>query len=208
MRKTFLEQDGNLPPDELPNHSGQLVCESGEDGPRALPTLNGFANFSKHALRRLLSVAHFWSLSGNPESSIPGTDQPGIFFDSRQSRPSVALPATVPVRRRTVAEEKTRNDSFHDSEFDIFDLFNACNGIVRDDGLLDIRELDELSLAEAEALNVVRLKEIWVHTAAGCSTCEEIIRILNSVRGTLKADADDHLEQIDVVDTNLSDSIP
>ena len=49
-----------------------------------------------------------------------------------------------------MAEQETRNDSFHDSESeDIYDLYNACNGLVRDDGLLDIRELDELSQEEA-----------------------------------------------------------
>jgi hypothetical protein len=116
------------------------------------------------------------------------------------------MPAALPVRRTKVAEEETRNDSFHDSESeDIYDLYNACNGIVREDGLLDIRELDELSQEHAKALNVLRLKEIWAHTAAGCSTCEEIVRILNSVRGALKANVEVEGE-IDALDPNLIDS--
>ena len=104
--------------------------------------------------------------------------------------------------------EETCNDSFHDSESeDIYDLYNACNGIVCDDGLLDIRELDELSQEEAKALNVVRLKEIWAHTASGCPACQEIVRILNSVRGTLRADAEGRIGQIEGMDANVIDSI-
>ena len=100
-----------------------------------------------------------------------------------------------------MAEQETRNDSFHESESeDIYDLYNACNGIVRDDGLLDIRELDQLSQEEAEALNVANLKKIWAHTATRCSTCEEIVRILNSVRGTLRTDTEDLAVDISAVD--------
>ena len=211
MRKKSLKQNVDLPPDELPNHFWQLVSETGEVKPCVPATVNGFEGHSlpKRALSgRLLSVASVSSFSEIPESSIPGIDQPGIFFDLQQSTLSAALPATLPVRRGTVAEQETRNDSFHDSESeDIYDLYNACNGLVRDDGLLDIRELDELSQEEAEALNVVRLKEIWEHTTTGCSTCQEIVQILNSVRGTLRADAEDDFGQIEEVDMNVIDSI-
>jgi len=81
--------------------------------------------------------------------------------------------------------EQTVTNQFHDSEDgDIFDLYNACDGQLQN-GLLDIRQLDEFSDAELAALNVTRLREIWIHTASGCLHCEEIVQILNSVRGTL-----------------------
>ena len=88
-----------------------------------------------------------------------------------------------------MAQEKD-NDPFHDSELDVFDLYNFCNGMVREDGLLDIRVLDQFSQEEAAALNVVRLKEIWTHTT-DCPKCAAIIRTLNNIRGTLKEDAEE-----------------
>src|SRR5436853_194184 len=211
MRKKFLEQDVDMPPDECPDHFWQLAYERGEVKPRVLATINGFEGrlLSKHALDgRLSAVAFVSSLSGIPESSIPGVDQPGIFLDLQQSTLSAALSATLPVRKGTAAEEEIRNHSFHDSESeDIYDLYNACNGLVRDDGLLDVRELDEFSQEEAEALNVVRLKEIWAHTASGCPACQEIVQILNSVRGTLGAEAEGRIGQIEGMDANVIDSI-
>jgi hypothetical protein len=81
--------------------------------------------------------------------------------------------------------EQTPTNQFHDSENgDIFDLYSACNGELHD-GLLDIGQLDEFSEEECAALNVARLREIWIHTASGCSQCEEIVQILNSARGML-----------------------
>jgi hypothetical protein len=81
--------------------------------------------------------------------------------------------------------EQTPTNQFHDSENrDIFDLYNACNGELRN-GLLDVSQLDEFSDEECAALNVARLREIWIHTASGCSQCEEIVQILNSARGML-----------------------
>lgn len=79
--------------------------------------------------------------------------------------------------------EEESNDPYHDSDLDIFDLFNACNGVLRN-GLLDIRKLDELSPEELELFDVARLKEIWSHSASGCMKCEEIVATLNSIRAT------------------------
>lgn len=82
------------------------------------------------------------------------------------------------------------DDPFHDSESeDVFDLYNAVNGAVRRDGLLDRSKLDELTAEEAEAFDVPRLIEIWDHTATGCLTCAAIIRTLNIVRGELREGA-------------------
>ena len=91
-------------------------------------------------------------------------------------------------------------DRFHDSESeDVYDLYNACNGVMDEDDLLDKRMLDELSPEELEALNVTRLKEIWEHMAAGCVECKGIISTLNAVRGrskdTRKSIPKSHLER-------------
>lgn len=84
---------------------------------------------------------------------------------------------------------------FHDSKSeDIYDLYNACNGVILN-GLLDKRKLDELSEAESKALNVPRLLEIWEHTAAGCIECAAIIKTLNGIRGTLRDDIEDPLTE-------------
>ena len=106
-----------------------------------------------------------------------------------------------------MAQEKD-SDPFHDSELDVFDLFNACDGRMRE-GLLDIRMLDQFSPEEAAALNVVRLKEIWTHTATGCPECARIIRSLNIIRGTLKEDADElrQAQQAIALKGNFNDSI-
>lgn len=81
--------------------------------------------------------------------------------------------------------QKNNTDDFHDSDLeDVYDLYNACNGVLHK-GLLDIRKLDELSQGESAALNIVRLRDIWQHTATGCMRCENIITTLNSVRGLL-----------------------
>jgi hypothetical protein len=79
-------------------------------------------------------------------------------------------------------------DDFHNSESgDIFDLYNACNGVVRD-GLLDLSQLEEYGPDDYEVLNVPRLREVWEHTASGCSKCEDIITALNRLRETMKAE--------------------
>lgn len=83
--------------------------------------------------------------------------------------------------------EEEEGDSFHDSESqDIFDLFNAVNGVVLENGLLDASKLYEYGPADAEALNVPRLWEIYHHTATGCLQCKQIVSDLNDLRRTLK----------------------
>ena len=105
-----------------------------------------------------------------------------------------------------MAQEKD-SDPFHDSELDIFDLFNICDGRLRDDGLLDLR-LDQFSEEDAAALNVVGLREIWDHTASGCSKCSAIISTLNKIRGTLKENAEELLQEPAIaLKVNSNDSI-
>jgi hypothetical protein len=79
---------------------------------------------------------------------------------------------------------------FHDSELgDVYDLYNACNGKLDEDGRLDLSRLDELDREESEVFDVERLREVWRH-AAGCAECEEIVRILNSARRPAWADSE------------------
>jgi len=56
-------------------------------------------------------------------------------------------------------------------------------------GLLDARKLDEMTPQEREVLDVERLREVWGHTATGCTTCAEIIQTLNMARGMMRRHA-------------------
>jgi hypothetical protein len=117
-------------------------------------------------------------------SRYPGSEHPGVFFESDLVSLLSGRPAPESSRRKTVHDES--NDPYHDSDReDVYDLYNACNGVLLG-GLLDIRKLDELSKEELEALDVARLREIWDHTASGCSRCESIISTLNRARRTLR----------------------
>jgi hypothetical protein len=102
-------------------------------------------------------------------------------------------------RRKTVNPES--DEEFHDSESseDIFDLFNATNGILRQDGLLDISQLDVYDEREAEELNVPRLREIWRHTATGCTRCAEIVSMLGAIRVSLREEEDEETPDEGVV---------
>jgi hypothetical protein len=115
----------------------------------------------------------------------PGIKPPGIFFEPYIS----ALPAAIAIDP-IVADSKAPIDWFHDSESDIFTLFNACDGAMHD-GFLDIRKLDELSKEEREVLDCDRLREVWQHTTSGCKTCAGIVRTLNSVRGMFVGDEEE-----------------
>lgn len=208
LGKTF-RQDCDPPPDELPYLFLTLVCEAVQLRSRIKARVAGLLEKHiafVHSLNFRPAVEFLSPLCGTSKSSNPGADRSGLFFDSRRPNPSAKSAALV--RRKTVAEKQTRDDSFHESESDIYDLYNACNGIVREDGLLDIRELNDFTPEEAVALNVARLKEIWTHTATGCSRCAQIVKILNSIRGTLKADIKDPSnDQIILLDENVSDLI-
>ena len=143
-----------------------------------------------HSRMQLAGVRHL-ALATTPEISnfpSPGIE-PGIFFESQF--PESLRPGTPPI----ITDEDRKNylDEFHDSDSeDVYDLYNACNGILRN-GLLDARELDKLSPEELEVLDLPKLREIWRHTASGCPTCAGIIRTLNAVRGTLSDDQEGNL---------------
>lgn len=98
------------------------------------------------------------------------------------------------------------SDEFHDSESDVFDLFNACNGVMRD-GLLDVSKLDDFTEEEARALNVPRLREIWKHTAIGCLECKRIIAALNSIRKSLREEMEEALRDNGSNDISQLESI-
>ena len=119
------------------------------------------------------------SLETTFSSQGPGAVQPGPFFDTPQ-----CLPLYNDPRRKNPLPTDVDAGQFHDSELgDVYDLYNACNGVIREDGLLDVRKLKELSAEEKAVLNVSRLKEVWEHTATThCPICARIVRTLNEVR--------------------------
>jgi hypothetical protein len=93
-------------------------------------------------------------------------------------------------------DEDKNADPFHDGEADIYDLYIACDGAVRDDGLLDVDRLKQFSPDESEALDVPRLIEIWLHTEqTRCPRCAMIVSTLNLVRETLGESAEDDSEE-------------
>lgn len=77
-------------------------------------------------------------------------------------------------------------EHFHDSELDVYDLYNACDGVLNSDGLLDVEQLKHYSPDEAEELNVAWLQAVWEHTATGCRRCAEIIESLQTLREALR----------------------
>jgi len=77
-------------------------------------------------------------------------------------------------------------EHFHDGECDVYDLFNACDGVLNSDGLLDVEQLNRYSPDEAEDLNVAWLHAVWEHTATGCECCAEIVESLQNLRRALR----------------------
>ena len=142
--------------------------------PASEPGLHLKRNFSTRQGAALPSLQKFYEL--------PGPNQPGLFFD-------LTWPPFLLSENRGRRPVPNETDEFHDSDVDVFDLYNACNGIIRG-GFLDVRELDKYSPDDAKALNVPRLKEIWEHTTTGCLQCREIIEALHVVRGAVHDVAD------------------
>lgn len=165
------------------NHEeGDFELPLGNSFHLSLETVHGHAvrssnerSHTQHSIERQRSVA---TTIETLDLYRSGIEPPGNLL--KQFLP--ITPETIPVTFQTLGN--TQPDEFHDSESDIFALYNACNGEVHH-GLLDIRKLDELSAEELKFLNVARLREIWLHTAAGCPTCDGIVRTLNLVRGIL-----------------------
>jgi hypothetical protein len=83
-------------------------------------------------------------------------------------------------------ERVDETEHFHDSELDVYDLFNACDGVLNSDGFLDVEQLNHYSPDEAEELNVAWLRAVWEHTATGCERCAEIVEDLQTLRGKLR----------------------
>lgn len=205
--KAFFVKELDLPPDKPGGHCLQTAAEGvrlhapvradvGKDEPRRP------APEQAHAARRLTGGGHSPLRATLGSRGGPASEIPGLISAHRRVSLSALSLATEPVRRKPV-DRKNEADPFHDSEAeDIYDLYNACNGVVRN-GLLDISQLDEYTPEEAEALNVPKLREIWHHTASGCLQCASIVSTLNSIRGTLRG-AEEETEAIDI---NVTDSI-
>src|ERR1044072_6441403 len=110
--------------------------------PASPDDINGNGRNDRQSKNSLASSSvrslHFATTSWLSDLKHPGS--PGIFFESQ-----------IPALTRTTmigevkAEDGTYISEFHDSESeDIYDLYNACNGVMFD-GFLDVRRLDELS---------------------------------------------------------------
>ena len=118
--------------------------------------------------------------------------QPGFFSDGYLSASPALSAAAQSIRRKTMDQEKS-DDQFHDSATeDLYDLYNACNGVIHE-SLLDISKLDELSAEEIEVLDIDRLREVWHHMASGsgCDRCKAIVNTLNSVREQMRKQAEE-----------------
>jgi hypothetical protein len=101
-----------------------------------------------------------------------------------------AFYVSIALCRGETMNKETGASNYHNSEAgDVYDLYNACNGVMRD-GLLDVRKLDELSSEETEVFDVERLREVWTH-AIGCTDCKKIIQTLNSARRLSREDTDE-----------------
>ena len=136
-------------------------------------------------------AAPYPSLRTQPRTKGHGRQDPRPFSYSCGSNPLAVSMDLEPLRRETVNQEKG-GDEFHDGRSDdLYDLYNACNGVLCD-GVLDIRKLDELSPDEAEFLDIPRLREIWEHISSGCLQCQAIIKTLNSARESLRKRAAEH----------------
>lgn len=191
-RKTPSEEGRGLASDDLYDHRPQRAYDdlSGYRGAHLQTHVGGGARFERvpaksQAGRRGADVPSPETMIG---SRSPRKKRPGIFFDS----PSSLLSASLADRNTGsgILGGGCDPDQFHDNEAgDIYDLYNACNGVMYND-LLDIDKLDELSAEEAEALDLPRLREVWEHTATGCMKCKNIIRTLNRARATLREDVD------------------
>jgi hypothetical protein len=209
-KKATFEEDRDKP-DEPGDHCLQTADGHGRRHVRVRTNVGSDGlrqHLSQHSLFARRLVVNPKSLSSERlGSQVSGGENPRFLLVNfqRLNLSTVSL-TTEPLRRRTVEQEKD-SDEFHDSESDVYDLFNACNGAMRD-GFLDVNKLNELSPEEAEALNVPRLKEIWRHTKSGCPQCKDIIRTLNLVRGSL-GEAIEELfdERAEGVDVDVIDSI-
>lgn len=191
VKAIFDEEERDLLNDKLSDHRLHAAEDTGRDHARA-PRRADVGEPNRPSLEEATAVRR---PAVNPRtrsmrrdiSRDPGAENPGIFFDLRRlnppSPPAPALPTKF-AGRKTVSHQKD-DDPFHDSEADVFALFNAVNGVMLN-GLLDINKLDEFSPEESEALNVPRLREVWLHTSTGCRECEKIISTLIRIRGTLK----------------------
>jgi hypothetical protein len=134
-----------------------------------------------------------------------GVKSPGLVF----ARPRPAPVDKSRRRRKTVSQGKNDAAQFHDNDSseDVYDLYNACNGIMIN-GLLDINRLDELSPAEKEEFDKAKLREVWEHTATGCEQCAAIIDILNRFRDRARESMQCRAEgQHEPADVNVDDPI-
>ena len=197
VSKSTLNEDQNLPQDKL---CEEWLLAVEDDRRRHAMTQTGVGRDDrqyrfKHAYATGRGAWAYMRSSLEMPGSFSFGNQPRTFFDSLYLTLPAQPPADARPKEEAVNQEK-EPDNFHDSDVeDIYDLYLACNGVQRRDGLLDIRQLDELTPDEAEILNVPRLREIWKHTETGCIQCKKIIKTLDLVRNVLREEVEDILEE-------------
>ena len=127
---------------------------------------------------------------------LPDLSRPGCFME-------LAWPSTSFVQERRPLVENDDTEDFHDSESgDVYDLFNACNGVMIDD-FLDVKQLNNYTAEDAEVLNIIRLREIWEHTRTGCLQCRKIVNALRALRETA-GDLADEIRSHDDTDPDIN----
>jgi len=191
MKTKTIEEIRNLPK-HTPAESERTTRECNY---AHTPTLAGA--FGRHEflptelpVNRTLVVAPLPSLWRDIRCAaiaIPGGQPSRRFFETGDRAGTVSAKAITEdfvqqnILRRNAM--KRGNHQFHDSESDdIYDLYNVC----MENGLLDLRRLDEISDDERELFDIERLKEFGAHVISGCITCQTVINTLNFAREELK----------------------
>lgn len=133
----------------------------------------------------------------NLNALLPDFNKSGFFMGLAWS----STPLVQEKPGRPPVDNETEN--YHDSESgDIYDLFNACNGVMVD-GLVDVEQLNNYTAEEAEVLNIIRLREIWEHTRRGCLHCRNIVEALHALR-RVAGDLADEIRSHDDTDPDIN----
>jgi hypothetical protein len=189
-RKSTSKETQGLSADDLCDHRLKMACgdfDVSRPGTARVGDCGGWEYFLDPAYAgRVGDAAPLPLLETILSARSPGAIKPGIFFDISHDL-NLQCASWDEIPEETPSAEDTDAEQFHDSELgDVYDLYNACNGVMLND-LLDVGKLGELSDEEREVLDVERLKKVWEHTATRCGTCAQIVRTLNDARRALRS---------------------
>jgi len=71
---------------------------------------------------------------------------------------------------------------FHTDIDSLQDLYLACEGVIRKDGVLDVSKLNELSKEEQAIFDMPKMKTLSAHVASGCEQCVTTIQGFDTTR--------------------------